>query len=54
MAKGLTSFSLETCFRKKDGTIIWCQVTSILFPDSGETLGYTIIEDITESVISGC
>ena len=47
--KASPSFSLETCLRKKDGTIIWCQVTSILFPDNGETLGYTIIEDITES-----
>jgi len=42
------SFSLETCLLKKDGTLIWCQVTSILIPDNGETLGYTIIEDITE------
>ncbi len=42
------SFSLETCLIKKDGSIIWCHVTSILFPDKGELLGYTIIEDITE------
>lgn len=42
------SFSLETCLTKKDGTTVWCQVTSILFADHGETLGYTIIEDITE------
>jgi PAS domain S-box-containing protein len=42
------SFSLETRLQRQDGTIIWCQVTSILFPDNGETLGYTIIEDITE------
>jgi len=41
------SFSLETVLRKKDGSLIWCQVTSILFKDNGETLGYTIIEDIT-------
>lgn len=41
------SFSLETCLKKKDGTIIWCQINSILFIDQGETLGYTIIEDIT-------
>jgi PAS domain S-box-containing protein len=44
----LPSFTLETCLRKKDGSIIWCQVNSILFKDHGETLGYTIIEDITE------
>jgi len=46
--KATPSFSLETCLQRKNGTIIWCQVTSILFPDKGETLGYTIIEDITE------
>jgi PAS domain S-box-containing protein len=44
----MPSFTLETCLRKKDGTIIWCQVNSILFSDHGEVLGYTIIEDITE------
>ena len=42
------SFSLETILTRKDGSIIWCQVTSILFQDNDETLGYTIIEDITE------
>jgi PAS domain S-box-containing protein len=42
------SFSLETCLVKKNGEVVWCQVTSILFQDSGTTLGYTIIEDITE------
>ena len=42
------SFSLETCLLKKDGTVLWCQVTSILFQDHDETFGYTIIEDITE------
>jgi PAS domain S-box-containing protein len=42
------SFSLETCLIKKDGTIIWCQVTSILFLAKEQRLGYTIIEDITE------
>jgi PAS domain S-box-containing protein len=44
----MPSFTLETCLRKKDGTVIWCQVNSILFRDKGEILGYTIIEDITE------
>jgi PAS domain S-box-containing protein len=44
----MPSFTLETCLKKKDGSIIWCQVNSILFKDKGETLGYTIIEDITE------
>jgi PAS domain S-box-containing protein len=42
------SFTLETRLIKKDGSIIWCKVISILFKDNGETLGYTIIEDISE------
>lgn len=42
------SFSLETCLFTKTGAIVWCQVTSILIPNDGDTLGYTIIEDITE------
>src|SRR5471030_191910 len=46
--KLMPSFSLETCLLKRDGTLIWCQVTSILFEDNGETFGYTIIEDVTE------
>jgi len=41
-------FSIETCILKKDGTFFWCHVTSILFLNGAETLGYTIIEDISE------
>jgi PAS domain S-box-containing protein len=44
----MPSFTLETCLRKKDGSIIWCQVNSILFKDNGKTLGYTTIEDVSE------
>jgi PAS domain S-box-containing protein len=47
-AKLMPSFSLETCLLRRDQTLIWCQVTSILIPDNGRTLGYTILEDITE------
>jgi PAS domain S-box-containing protein len=47
----MPSFTLETCLKKKDGSIIWCQVNSILFKDKGETLGYTIIEDVTEQQV---
>lgn len=47
--KEMPSFTLETCLIKKDGTLVWCQVTSIIFPDKEEgALGYSIIEDITE------
>jgi PAS domain S-box-containing protein len=41
-------FKLETSLIKKDGSLIWCHVTSILFPDQQGPLGYTIIENITE------
>jgi len=46
--KSTKSFSLETTLIKKNGALIWCHVTSILFPDGGENLGYTILEDITQ------
>lgn len=46
--KRMPSFSIETCLRKRDGSIIWCNITSILFMDNGLNLGYTIFEDITE------
>ncbi|TFF30352.1 PAS domain-containing sensor histidine kinase [Mucilaginibacter psychrotolerans] len=41
------SFTLETCLRRKDGNLIWCNVNSILFEDNNETFGFTIIENIT-------
>lgn len=44
----IPSFHVDTVLVKKDGTKIWCSVNSILFKDGGETLGYTILEDITE------
>ncbi|MGZ3983333.1 MAG: PAS domain-containing sensor histidine kinase, partial [Mucilaginibacter sp.] len=40
-------FNLETCLRRKDGSLIWCNVNSILFEDNQETLGFTILENIT-------
>lgn len=44
----IPTFSLDTCLVKKDGTVIWCHVTSILFEDEDRTLGYTILENINE------
>ena len=44
----IPSFSLDTCLVRKNKTMIWCHVTSILFQDGGRNLGYTILEDITE------
>ncbi|WP_303311547.1 PAS domain-containing sensor histidine kinase [Hymenobacter sp. BT730] len=41
-------FTLETCMIRADGSSFWCQVTSVLFPDEGGELGYTILEDVSE------
>jgi PAS domain S-box-containing protein len=42
------SFTIDSRIIKKDKTIIWCHVTSILFTNAGDTFGYTIIEDISQ------
>jgi PAS domain S-box-containing protein len=42
------SFSIDTCIVKKDKSIIWCHITSILFEDNGAKLGHTVLEDITK------
>ena len=46
--KQIPSFQVETVLVKKDGSTLWCRVTSILFQDAGATLGYTILEDISQ------
>jgi two-component system sensor histidine kinase VicK len=40
------SFQIETCLIKKDGSILWRQVTSIIFMDNDINLGYTIVYNI--------
>jgi two-component system sensor histidine kinase VicK len=44
----LSYFTLETCLVRVDGSILWCQVHSILFLDDGQELGYTTLIDTTE------
>jgi two-component system sensor histidine kinase VicK len=44
----LPSFALETKLVRCDGSSFWCQVTSMRFPDGGEELGFTQLEDISE------
>jgi PAS domain S-box-containing protein len=46
--KEISFFNLETRLIKKDGTMIWSQVTSILFPEGSQSLGYSIIEDVSD------
>ncbi|RDC65237.1 sensor histidine kinase [Adhaeribacter pallidiroseus] len=43
----IPAFQLDTCLLQKDGSGLWCQVTSILFQDQHEWLGFTIIENIS-------
>jgi two-component system sensor histidine kinase VicK len=43
----IPSFQTETCPVRREGSTVWCQVTSIIFRDNGETLGVTVVEDIS-------
>jgi PAS domain S-box-containing protein len=44
----IPSFNFDTCLLKKNGSTIWVHVTTILIQDNDKTLGYTIMEDISE------
>ncbi|UOQ68942.1 sensor histidine kinase [Hymenobacter volaticus] len=46
-AHHLPWFGLETCLVRPDGGLVWCRVTSVLFPDEQGELGYTTLEDIS-------
>lgn len=43
----IPAFQIETCLRKKDGDYLWCQASSTLFEDQDISLGYTVVEDIS-------
>jgi two-component system CheB/CheR fusion protein len=40
-------FKLLACLYKKDQTVVWVNVTSILFKDEGKTYGFTVLDDVT-------
>ncbi|MBC7743841.1 MAG: PAS domain-containing sensor histidine kinase [Flavobacterium sp.] len=40
-------FKLEVCLLKKDNTIVWVNVTTILFKEKGITYGFTVLDNIT-------
>jgi len=40
-------FKLQVCLKRKDHTLAWVDVTTILFKDSGTTYGFTVLDDIT-------
>ncbi|RYY38017.1 MAG: PAS domain S-box protein [Sphingobacteriaceae bacterium] len=43
----LPLFKLEACLHRKDKSIAWVNVTTILFEDQGKTFGFTVFDDIT-------
>jgi len=47
-AHKMPHFTLETCLVRADGSSFWCQITSMRFPDQGEELGFTQLEDISD------
>lgn len=50
-SRNSNSFTLESAMTRRDGNLIHCRITSILFKDKDETLGYTTIEDISDQYL---
>ena len=46
-AKKVPFFKLKACLYRKDGSIVWVDVTTILYNDQGETFGFTVLDDIS-------
>jgi len=46
-AKKVPFFKLEVCLYRKDKSIVWVDVTTILYNDQGETFGFTVLDDIS-------
>jgi PAS domain S-box-containing protein len=46
-SRELPFFKLDACLFRKDGSVVWVNVTTILFKDHGETFGFTVFDDIT-------
>jgi PAS domain S-box-containing protein len=46
-ARKLPFFKLDACLFRKDGSIAWVNVTTILFKDKEVTYGFTVLDDIT-------
>lgn len=42
-------FNLEACLISKSKSLVWIKVTSILFNDNGETYGFTVLDNITDT-----
>ncbi|MEJ6980100.1 PAS domain-containing sensor histidine kinase [Pedobacter sp. P351] len=40
-------FKLDACLQRKDKSIVWVNITTILFNEDDITYGYTVLDDIT-------
>ncbi|ETZ23107.1 PAS domain-containing sensor histidine kinase [Pedobacter sp. V48] len=40
-------FKLQACLYRKDGSLVWVDVTTILYNDQGDTFGFTVLDDIS-------
>ncbi|RYY06711.1 MAG: PAS domain S-box protein, partial [Sphingobacteriaceae bacterium] len=40
-------FKLDACLIRKDKSVAWVNVTTVLFNQNNETFGFTVLEDIT-------
>jgi PAS domain S-box-containing protein len=47
-SKKVPFFKLEACLYKKDKSVVWVNVTTILFYDEGKTFGFTVLDDYTD------
>jgi PAS domain S-box-containing protein len=47
-SKKVPFFKLQACLHKKDKSLVWVNVTTILFQDEGETFGFTVLDDYTD------
>lgn len=45
--KNTPFFKLDACLIKKDKSLVWVNVTTILFKDEGKTYGFTVLDNIT-------
>lgn len=46
-SKQVPHFKLQACLYRKDQSVVWVDVTTILYNDQGETFGFTVLDDIS-------
>ncbi len=46
--RGKPNFKLDACIVKKDGTLAWVHVTTIMFKENDVEYAYTILDDFTD------